>query len=55
MQLPTNSGKAAVNRIYMNLAILDVTDKGLKVKEMAPGVVSFEWHLQAVTEAKLIP
>lgn len=47
------TGKAVVNRIYTNLAILDVTDKGLKVKEMAPGV-SFE-YLQTVTEAELIP
>jgi 3-oxoadipate CoA-transferase beta subunit len=46
------TGKAVVNRIYTNLAILDVTDQGLQVKEMAPGV-SFE-YLQAVTEATLI-
>jgi 3-oxoadipate CoA-transferase beta subunit len=46
------TGKAVVNRIYTNLAILDVTDKGLKVREMAPGV-SFE-YLQTVTEADLM-
>jgi 3-oxoadipate CoA-transferase beta subunit len=46
------TGKAVVNRIYTNLAILDVTDKGLKVREMAPGV-SFE-YLQRVTEADLM-
>jgi 3-oxoadipate CoA-transferase beta subunit len=41
-----------VNRIYTNLAILDVTSDGLKVREMAPEV-SFE-YLQSVTEATLI-
>jgi len=46
------TGKAVVNRLYTNLAILDITDQGLKVIEMAPGV-SFD-YLQAVTEAKLI-
>lgn len=47
------TGKAVVNRIYSNLAILDITENGLKVREMAPGV-SFE-YLQSVTEANLIP
>lgn len=46
------TGKAVVNRIYTNLAILDVTSDGLKVREMAPEV-SFE-YLQSVTEATLI-
>ena len=42
----------AVNRIYTNLAVLDVTAGGFKVLEMAPGV-TFE-ALQAKTEAKLM-
>lgn len=45
------TGKQVVDRIYTNLAILDVTDKGLFVKEMAPGI-TFE-QLQERTEAKL--
>ncbi|MDD3636869.1 MAG: 3-oxoacid CoA-transferase subunit B [Bacteroidales bacterium] len=45
------TGKAVVNRIYTDLAILDVTEKGLKVIELAPGL-SFE-YLQSVTEAHI--
>ncbi len=45
------TGKGVVNRIYSNLAIIDVTEKGLYVKEMAPGV-DFEL-LQTLTGAKL--
>lgn len=45
------TGKGIVNRIYTNLAILDVTDNGLYVKEMAHGVdLAF---LQKNTEAEL--
>ncbi len=47
------TGKGVVDRIYTDLAIIDVTGKGLEVKELAPGV-SFE-YLQKHTEAKLIP
>ena len=47
------TGKAVVNRIYTNLAILEVTENGLKVMEMAPEV-DFD-YLQSVTEARLIP
>ena len=32
------TGKNVVNRIYSNLAVLEVTDKKLFVKELAPGV-----------------
>jgi len=32
------TGKSVVNRIYTNLAILDVSDRGLVVRETAPGV-----------------
>lgn len=46
------TGKGVVDRIYTNLAVMDVTDDGLKVREMAPGV-TFE-YLQEVTEAKLL-
>ncbi|MBT5420148.1 MAG: CoA transferase subunit B [Candidatus Cloacimonetes bacterium] len=45
------TGKGVVNRIYSNLAIIDVTDKGLFVRELAPDV-TFE-YLQQNTGAKL--
>lgn len=46
------TGKAVVNRIYTNLAILDVTPQGLKVRELAKGV-DFG-YLQERTEPSLI-
>lgn len=46
------TGKGVVNRIYTNLAVMDVAEEGLKVIEMAPGI-TFE-YLQEVTEAKLL-
>ncbi len=46
------TGKEVVNRIYTDLAVMDVTPDGLKVREMAPGV-TFE-ALQDVTEATLV-
>jgi len=36
------TGKRVVNRIFTNLAVLDVTDAGLIVRDLAPGV-SFEF------------
>jgi 3-oxoadipate CoA-transferase beta subunit len=45
------TGKNVVNRIYTNLAVIDVTGKGLFVKELAPEV-TFE-YLQQNTEARL--
>lgn len=45
------TGKGVVNRIYSNLAIIDVTDKGLFVRELAPDV-TFD-YLQQNTGAKL--
>ena len=45
------TGKKVVNRIYTDLAVIDVTDKGLYVREMAPGI-SFDL-LQEKTGAKL--
>jgi len=42
----------AVSRVYTNLAVLDVTDDGFAVRELAPGV-DFE-TVQAQTDAKLI-
>ncbi len=45
------TGKGVVKRIYTNLAILDVTQDGLVVNKMAPGI-SFD-ELQEKTEAKL--
>ncbi len=45
------TGKNVVERIYTNLAILDVTNDGLLVKELAPNI-DFD-YLQERTEAKL--
>ena len=47
------TGVACVNRIYTDMAVLDVTPDGLAVREMAPGL-TFE-ELQAATGAKLVP
>ncbi len=45
------TGKGVVNRIYTNLAVIDVFDNKLFVREMAPGV-SFG-YLQEKTDARL--
>ena len=45
------TGKQVVERIYTNLAIIDVKDEGLYVTELAPGV-DFE-YVQERTDAKL--
>jgi 3-oxoadipate CoA-transferase beta subunit len=45
------TGKNVVSRIYTDLAIIDVKDKKLFIREMAPGV-NFE-YLQQNTEAEL--
>lgn len=45
------TGKAVVSRIYSDWAVIDVTDKGLFVRELAPGVdIDF---LRNNTEAEL--
>jgi 3-oxoadipate CoA-transferase beta subunit len=46
------TGKKVVSRIYTNLAILEVTGKGLLVRELAPGI-TFD-YLKQFTEAELI-
>jgi 3-oxoadipate CoA-transferase, beta subunit len=46
------TGIGCVNRIYTDLAVLDVTARGLVVREMAPGL-DFE-QLQSVTAAPLL-
>jgi 3-oxoadipate CoA-transferase beta subunit len=46
------TGVGCVNRIYTDLAVLDVTADGLRVIEMAPGL-TFD-ALQAVTSARLL-
>jgi 3-oxoadipate CoA-transferase beta subunit len=46
------TGKACVNRVYTNLAVIDVTSDGLLVRELAPGV-SFP-ELQQKTAARLL-
>jgi 3-oxoadipate CoA-transferase beta subunit len=45
------TGKNVVNRIYTDLAVIDVTSEGLRVREMAPGV-TFD-YLQSVTGCQL--
>jgi 3-oxoadipate CoA-transferase beta subunit len=47
------TGREVVDRVYTNLAVLDVTADGLAVRELAPGV-TFE-ELQAKTGAPLLP
>jgi 3-oxoadipate CoA-transferase beta subunit len=47
------TGIGCVNRIYTDMAVLDVTPAGLKVVELAEGL-SFE-ELQAATAAPLLP
>jgi 3-oxoadipate CoA-transferase beta subunit len=46
------TGRGVVNRIYTNLAIIDVTERGLAVLDVAPGVTMAE--LQRLTGAPLI-
>lgn len=46
------TGIACVSRIYTDLAVLDVTPAGLRVREMAPGLTLAD--LQAVTDAPLL-
>lgn len=47
------TGIQCVSRIYTDLAVLDVTPDGLRVREMAPGLTFND--LQAVTQARLLP
>lgn len=47
------TGKRVVNRIYSNLAVIDVTDHRLMVRELAPGITFKELQLQ--TGAALFP
>ena len=45
------TAQACVKRVYTNLAVVDVTERGFVVRQMAPGL-SFD-DLQARTDAKL--
>jgi 3-oxoacid CoA-transferase B subunit len=47
---PTTTGK--VNMIFTDLAVMEVTPKGLLLKEIAPGLTAKD--VQSVTEPKLI-
>lgn len=47
------TGIGCVDRIYTDLAVLDVTEKGLRVREIVDGV-TFE-QLQELTDAPLLP
>jgi len=51
LKLPI-TGEKCVNRIYTDLAVINVTDKGLEVREMVDGLTFAE--LQAKTGAQLI-
>jgi 3-oxoacid CoA-transferase subunit B len=46
------TGRGVIDRIITNMAVLDVTDDGLLLREIAPGVTVDQ--LKHVTEAKLI-
>jgi len=46
------TGKGVVDTVYSNLAIIDVTENGLQVRELAPGITFA--YLQEKTEPKLI-
>ncbi len=46
------TARGTVQRVYTNLAVLDVTPRGFMVREMIPGVTLEE--LQARTEARLL-
>lgn len=46
------TGRKVVNRIITDLAVIDVTDKGLVLRELAPGVTAEE--VASKTEPKLI-
>ncbi|WP_036167756.1 CoA transferase subunit B [Massilia sp. 9096] len=47
------TGVKCVSRIYTDMAVLDVTPAGLRVREIAPGLTFDE--LQAATAADLLP
>ncbi len=47
------TGKACVDRIYTDLAVIDVTPRGFEVVELAPGVTLAE--VQAATGAPIAP
>jgi len=47
------TGVGCVSRIYTDLAVIDVTPEGLRVREMAAGLTLAD--LQAVTAAPLLP
>jgi acyl CoA:acetate/3-ketoacid CoA transferase beta subunit len=47
---PTTTSK--VNMIFTDLAVMEVTPKGLLLKEVAPGLTAKD--VQSVTEPKLI-
>jgi len=46
------TAKGVVKKIFTNLAVIEITPKGLVLKEVAPGLTSAD--VQSVTEAKLI-
>ncbi len=46
------TAKNCVNKIFTDLAVLDVTPKGLILREVAPGWTAEE--VQGLTEARLI-
>ena len=47
------TGANVVSRIYTNLAVVDVTDEGFRVVELAPGITFTE--VESKTDAKILP
>lgn len=47
------TGPAVVNRVYTDLAVIDVTAEGFRLVELAPGVNHD--HVQSLTGARLAP
>ncbi len=47
------TGKGVVSRIFTNLAVIDISPEGFRLRELAPGV-TFE-EVQAQTAAQILP
>jgi 3-oxoacid CoA-transferase B subunit len=47
------TGRGVVSRVYTNLAVIDVTDRGFRVVELAPGV-TFD-DVRDATGARIAP
>ncbi|MBT8338190.1 MAG: 3-oxoacid CoA-transferase, partial [Gemmatimonadetes bacterium] len=47
------TGVGVVNRVYTDLAVIEISESGYQLLELSPGV-DFD-HVQARTGAKLLP